>query len=194
MSGQNDHFAQKWAKVVMWDSIRKRLSSIFQKNHFRGEKSLLRATSGKNKNVWKIRWWRHNHVIWPKLTKNIKIQLIQWNLYQKKQNQYAYAILKWDFDICMFIKEHFPGLVDLSAIYSMVLRWFSSLTWSSVTWKISSVKSSKSHNSRIWPADLDQGQPNQDELHRCWWRSLETKYVGDKLEMLVTDSGCWWPI
>ena len=31
-------------------------------------------------------------------------------------------------------------------------------------------------------------------LHRCWWRILETKCVGDKFEMLVTDSGCWWPI
>ena len=31
-------------------------------------------------------------------------------------------------------------------------------------------------------------------LHRCWWRMLETKCVGDKFEMLVTDSGCWWPI
>ena len=26
--------------------------------------------------------------------KNIRIQLIQWNLYHKKQNQYAYVILK----------------------------------------------------------------------------------------------------
>ena len=31
-------------------------------------------------------------------------------------------------------------------------------------------------------------------LHRCWWRMLETKWLGDKFEMLVTDSGCWWPI
>ena len=31
-------------------------------------------------------------------------------------------------------------------------------------------------------------------LHRCWWRMLRTKCVGDKFEMLVTDSGCWWPI
>ena len=31
-------------------------------------------------------------------------------------------------------------------------------------------------------------------LHRCWWRMLETKCVFDKFEMLVTDSGCWWPI
>ena len=29
---------------------------------------------------------------------------------------------------------------------------------------------------------------------RCWWRMLETKCVGDKLVMLMTDSGCWWPI
>ena len=31
-------------------------------------------------------------------------------------------------------------------------------------------------------------------LHWCWWRMLETKCVGDKFEMLVTDSECWWPI
>ena len=31
-------------------------------------------------------------------------------------------------------------------------------------------------------------------LHRCWWHILETKCVGDKFEMLVTDSGYWWPI
>ena len=31
-------------------------------------------------------------------------------------------------------------------------------------------------------------------LHWCWWRMLETKFVNDKFEMLVTDSGCWWPI
>ena len=31
-------------------------------------------------------------------------------------------------------------------------------------------------------------------LHRCWWRLLETKCVGDKFEMLVIDSGCWWSI
>ena len=31
-------------------------------------------------------------------------------------------------------------------------------------------------------------------LHRCWRRMLETKCVGDKFEMLVTDSGCWRPI
>ena len=37
MSGQNDHFAPKWAKVVMWHSIRKRMSSIFQRKHFRGK-------------------------------------------------------------------------------------------------------------------------------------------------------------
>ena len=24
-------------------------------------------------------------------------------------------------------------------------------------------------------------------LHRCWWRMLETKYVGDNFEMLVTE-------
>ena len=30
--------------------------------------------------------------------------------------------------------------------------------------------------------------------HRCWWRMLETKCVGDKFEMLMTDSGCRWPI
>ena len=45
----------------------------------------------------KIWWWRHNHVKWPKLTRNIKIQLIQSNLYQKRENQYAYAILKHSF-------------------------------------------------------------------------------------------------
>ena len=47
ISGQNDHFALRWAKVVMWHSIRKRMSSIFQRNHFHGKKSLLGATSGK---------------------------------------------------------------------------------------------------------------------------------------------------
>ena len=26
------------------------------------------------------------------------------------------------------------------------------------------------------------------------WRMLETKCVGDKFEMMVTDSGFWWPI
>ena len=31
-------------------------------------------------------------------------------------------------------------------------------------------------------------------VHRCWWRMLETKCVGDKFVMLVTDSGFWWPI
>ena len=31
-------------------------------------------------------------------------------------------------------------------------------------------------------------------LHRFWRRILETKCVGDKFEMLVTDSGCWWAI
>ena len=36
-------------------------------------------------------------------------------------------------------------------------------------------------------------QVNQ-RLHRCWWRMLETKCVGDKSEMLVTNSRCWWPI
>ena len=30
--------------------------------------------------------------------------------------------------------------------------------------------------------------------HRCWWRMLETKCVGDNFEMLVTDSECSWPI
>ena len=30
-------------------------------------------------------------------------------------------------------------------------------------------------------------------LHRCWWRMLETKCVGDKFEMLVTDLRCWRP-
>ena len=28
-------------------------------------------------------------------------------------------------------------------------------------------------------------------LHRCWWRMLETKCVGDNLEMLVTVSGAF---
>ena len=28
---------------------------------------------------------------------------------------------------------------------------------------------------------------NFKRLHRCWWRMLETKWVGDKFEMLVTD-------
>ena len=28
-------------------------------------------------------------------------------------------------------------------------------------------------------------------LHRCWWRMLETKCVGDKFEMLVTDLIHW---
>jgi len=94
MSGQNDHFAQKWFKVVMWHIIRKRQTWIFQQNHFRLKKMLLGATSGRNQFFWKILWWRHNHLKWPKLTKNIKIQLIEWNIYRKKQNQYAYAILK----------------------------------------------------------------------------------------------------
>ena len=28
-------------------------------------------------------------------------------------------------------------------------------------------------------------------LHRCWWRMLETKCVGDKFEMLLTDLIHW---
>ena len=28
-------------------------------------------------------------------------------------------------------------------------------------------------------------------LHRCWWRMLETKFVGDKFEMLVIDLIHW---
>ena len=28
--------------------------------------------------------------------------------------------------------------------------------------------------------------------HRCWWRMLETKCVGHKLKMLMTDLRCWW--
>ena len=94
MSGQNDHFTPKWFEVVMWHINRKRMSLIFQKNPFLWKKLLLGATSGKNQFFWKILWWRHNHIKWPKLTKNIRIQLIQWNLYHKKQNQYAYGILK----------------------------------------------------------------------------------------------------
>ena len=35
---------------------------------------------------------------------------------------------------------------------------------------------------------------NRVRLHRCWWRMLETKWVGEKLKMLVTDPRCWWPI
>ena len=31
-------------------------------------------------------------------------------------------------------------------------------------------------------------------LHRCWWRMLETKCVGDNFAMLATDFRCWWPI
>jgi len=31
-------------------------------------------------------------------------------------------------------------------------------------------------------------------LHRCWWRMLESKCVGDKFVILVTDAGYWWPI
>ena len=31
-------------------------------------------------------------------------------------------------------------------------------------------------------------------LHWCWWRMLETECVGDKFEMLMTHSVCWWPI
>ena len=31
-------------------------------------------------------------------------------------------------------------------------------------------------------------------LHRCWWRMLETECVGDNFQMLMTDSGFWWPI
>ena len=31
-------------------------------------------------------------------------------------------------------------------------------------------------------------------LHWCWWWMLRTKCVGDRFEMLVTDSGFWWPI
>ena len=47
--------------------------------------------------------------------------------------------------------------------------------------------------------DSQQGSTNCTDghglgLHRCWWRMLETKCVGDKFEMLVTDSGCRWPI
>ena len=30
-------------------------------------------------------------------------------------------------------------------------------------------------------------------LHRCWWRMLETKCVGDNLEILMIDLICWWP-
>jgi len=94
MSGQNDHFASKWLKVVMWHIIRMPQSWIFRFNHFWYEKIVLGASSGKNQNFWKIFWWRHNPVKSPKLAKNIIIQLIEWNLYQKRQNQYAYAILK----------------------------------------------------------------------------------------------------
>ena len=35
---------------------------------------------------------------------------------------------------------------------------------------------------------LEYGWLNIVRLHRCWLRMLETKYVGDKFEMLVTDS------
>ena len=29
-------------------------------------------------------------------------------------------------------------------------------------------------------------------LHRCWWRMLEMKCVGDNFEILVTDLRCYW--
>ena len=57
---------------------------------------------------------------------------------------------------------------------------------------------------RHFPVLVDELTPNlvaninvttkHNWLHRCWWRMLETKCVGEKFEMLVTDSGCWWPI
>ena len=83
-----------FSKVVMWHIIRMRHSWIFRWNHFWCEKIVLGPPSGKNQNFWKIFWWRHNPVRSPKLAKNIIIQLIEWNLYQKRQNQYAFAILK----------------------------------------------------------------------------------------------------
>ena len=33
-------------------------------------------------------------------------------------------------------------------------------------------------------SDVDDGR---------WWRMLETVYVDDKFEMLMTDLRCWWP-
>ena len=79
----------------MWHIIRMRQSWIFRLNHFWCEKIVLGPPSGKNQNFWKFFWWRHNPVKSPKLAKNNIIQLIEWNLDQKRQNQYAYAILKW---------------------------------------------------------------------------------------------------
>ena len=43
----------------------------------------------------------------------------------------------------------------------------------------------------VWRWGLRQGI---HRLHRCWWRMLETKSVGDNFEILVTDLRCWWPI
>ena len=78
----------------MWHIIRMRQSWIFRLNHFWCEKIVLGPPSGKNQNFWKFFWWRHNPVKSPKLAKNNIIQLIEWNLYQKRQNKYAFAILK----------------------------------------------------------------------------------------------------
>ena len=44
---------------------------------------------------------------------------------------------------------------------------------------------------KIW---LSPASSIFQRLHRCRWRMLETKCVGEKFEMLVTDLGCWWPI
>ena len=51
LSGQNDHFAPKSFKVVMWHIIRKRLSWIFRKNHFRCEKCTWDLLAAKIKNL-----------------------------------------------------------------------------------------------------------------------------------------------
>ena len=86
------------------------------------------------------------------------------------------------------------GFVSVVSLFS---KWKSAFVFKELWFKFN-----RSHFQKrtLWRQFLGLQGPvlsffqNWQRWHRCWWRMLETKCVGDKFKMLMTDSRCWWPI
>ena len=150
----------------------------------------------------------HQMYLKMKLRKFYDSQTMKHNLWLMNQHTFSYSAAIWvrngvasDMDSKSF--KQFMFIIILSWISVGRLTKFNS-GWFSLTFMLPNCAFNASHLlmhlKYAFKASFGHTFTHMihdwrlKRLYRCWWRMWETKCVGDKFEMLISDSGCWLPI
>ena len=114
-----------------------------------------------------------------------------------KWNDDGNTMCRWNCAIWWFITFHMVQKIGFYSWWLITLHYNDGIqTGQSLPWGAVVTPVTLSYFARLLTmrkVTLRHFEPIS-RLHRCWWRILGTKCVGDNFEMFVTDSGCWWPI